>query len=204
VSSAKKIRNVTRKVLQAYGTERIKGYLWDREFARGRWDHLDSTVGDVVYAFIEKFADNGSILDLGCGSGSTGREMAANLYSDYTGVDISEVAIDKAKRRTEESGRADRNRFFRSDIVSYIPDQQFDVILFRDSLYYFALPNIRPILNRFANYLKPGGVFIVRMASRDKHKGVVNVVKCGFDIVGEHLSEQPDALILVFRERVGQ
>ncbi len=100
MSLAQKMRNRMRRILQAYGPKKIKSYLWDNEFSRGRWDCLEATPGDVVYPYVERYADKGSILDLGCGSGNTGNELALSAYRDYIGIDISAVAIEKAKTRT--------------------------------------------------------------------------------------------------------
>jgi SAM-dependent methyltransferase len=194
-----KVRNKVRALLQAYGTRNVKMYLWDAEFSQGRWDCLDTTPGDCVYSYIEKAANGGSILDLGCGSGSTANELSANTYRDYTGVDISDVAIDRARKRTEENGRADKSRFFQADVSSYVPAQQFDVILFRDSIYYVARPNIRPMLERYSKYLKQSGVFIVRMDGRDKRGNIVDIIEGNFDILEKHMHEKPDAVVLVFR-----
>src|SRR5882672_10957138 len=158
----RKIRNILRALLQGYGTESLKRRLWNVEFARGRWDCLDRTPGDCVYPYVEKYAKKGSILDLGCGSGSTGNELDPTTYQDYTGVDISDVAIEKAKKKTEENSRGDRNGYFQSDLFSYVPTTRYDVILFRDSIYYVPLRNVIPMLSRYSNHLKESGVFIVR------------------------------------------
>jgi SAM-dependent methyltransferase len=200
---AQKVRNKIRAFLQAYGTQKLKGHLWDAEFSQGRWDCLDTTPGDCVYSHIEKLANWGSILDLGCGSGSTANELGPNTYRDYTGVDISDVAISKARKRTEESGRADKNRFFKSDVSSYVPTQQFDVILLRDSIYYIPRAKIKVTLDRYSKYLKQGGVFIVRMFDgSDKYKAIVDIIESNFNIIEKHLSEQSNAVVLVFRGRV--
>src|SRR5258708_12452189 len=49
---------------------------------------------------------------------STGAELAANAYHDYTGVDISDKAIDEARKKSEEKGRADKNRYINRFIRS--------------------------------------------------------------------------------------
>ena len=90
---------------------------------------------DCVYTHIEKHAKNGDILDLGCGPGAVGSELSAAAYHSYTGVDICDVAIEKAKSRAAENHRADKNAYFQSDILTYIPKQHFDVIFFGDSIY---------------------------------------------------------------------
>ena len=197
-----KVRNAVRALLQAYGTKNVKKHLWDSEFSNGRWDCLDDTAGDCVYRYVEKYANQGSILDLGCGSGSTGNELDAHTYRHYTGVDISDVAIEKARRRSGENRRTAQNEFFQSDIFSYVPQRPFDVILFRDSIYYVPWARIAGMLNRYAGHLERTGVFIVRMASvTGKYKTIVDTIESHFDVVERYVSEQPQAIVLVFRPR---
>ena len=73
-----KIKNKLRGLTQRWGTSDMIQTLWDKEYASGKWDHCDSTPGDPVYGFVEKYCRNGSILDLGCGAGNTGNELAVN------------------------------------------------------------------------------------------------------------------------------
>ena len=160
--------------------------LWDAEFSQARWDCLDITVGDCVYSYVEKAANGGSILDLGCGSGSTANELNPNTYRDYTGVDISAVALDKARIRTEKNGRIGKSQYFQSDVANYIPLQKFDVILFRDSIYYVARPRIKPMLDRYSKYLNQGGVFIVRMDGGNKRGSILEIIERNFDILKKH------------------
>ena len=198
---AQKVRNKLRALVQCYGTENLKSHLWNSEFSRGRWDCLEATPSDCVYPYIEKYANNGSILDLGCGSGSTGNELAENSYQDYTGVDISDVAVSKARKRTEDNGRAAKSRFFQSDVFSYVPSQQFDVILFRDSIYYIPRIKIKSMLDRYSKYLKHDGVFVVRMwDGNHKHKPIADTIESTFEIVDKHISTQPNAVVIVFRQ----
>lgn len=198
---AKRIQNKVRRFLQAHGTKGIKRYLWNAEFAGGRWDHLAQTSGDCIYPCLEQYGNNGSILDLGCGSGNTGTELAANTYHDYTGVDISDVAIDKAIARAKEDGRADKNRYFTWDISNYEPTREYDVILFRDSIYYIAGPKLKGILDRYSKSLKPGGVFIVRLWSgKGSYKGIVDFVEANFDVAEKKISGPSETVVLVFRQ----
>jgi 2-polyprenyl-6-hydroxyphenyl methylase/3-demethylubiquinone-9 3-methyltransferase len=199
---ARKIRNVLRALLQVYGPRTLKRYLWNSEFSRGRWDCLDSTASDCVYPSVEKYAARGSILDLGCGSGSTGNELDATAYGDYTGVDISDVAIEKARGRTEQNRRAAKNRYVQSDIVDYVPTRQFDVILFRDSIYYIEVGKIKAMLDRYAGSLTPRGVFIVRIAGEtEKSRRELDIIERNFDVVERQLFHEPTAIVIVFRPR---
>jgi SAM-dependent methyltransferase len=197
---AEKLSNKLRFLLQAYGTNRLKKSLWDAEFARGHWDHLDATPEDCVYPILAKYANKGHILDLGCGSGNTGNELEESAYSEYVGVDISEVAINKAGKRTLETGREGKNHYFRSDICGFVPAQRFDVILFRESIYYIRRARIREELERYSNYLKERGVFAVRLFSvHGRKKRIVEVIERNFDIVEKLRPDPPGTLIIVFR-----
>ncbi len=155
-----------------------------------------------VYPVIQKYATRGSILDLGCGSGSTGNELSLESYDQYTGVDISDAAIEKARTRTEQNHRADRNEFLQGDVFRYVPARTYDVIVFRDSIYYVPRAQVRPMLNRYSQYLTGRGVFIVRIANaNDKYQAFVHTIEESFEVVEKAFSTHPDALVIVFRPR---
>lgn len=199
---AEKARSILRGLLQTYGIKSMKRSLWNAEFSRGRWDCLQTSPGDVVYGCIEKYANKGSILDLGCGSGSTGNELDATADGDYTGVDISDLANEMARRRAGENGRADKNNYLQADISDYVPTQQFNVILFRDSIYYVPRAKIKRMLDRYSQYLREGGVFIVRMSSvSGERKTILDTIESGFEVVEKGLSVQPNTVVIVFRRR---
>jgi SAM-dependent methyltransferase len=200
MSLRRKTHNALRSLVQTYGTPTAKRRLWNAEFGRGRWKSLESTTGDRVYSYLEKYADKGRILDLGCGSGSTANEIDVAAYASYLGVDIADVALDRARTRSEENGRGAKNAFHQSDIESYVPQGQFEVILFRDSLYYLQRSAIVPTLRRYAQYLSGAGVFIVRLANGSTaYAPIVRDIEQNFALVERARFMDPDALVLVFR-----
>jgi SAM-dependent methyltransferase len=196
--------------LSSYGPSSIKKLLWDRDFSRGKWDFIDNTVGDCVYPHLEKYAQNGDILDLGCGPGNTANELVSGVYRRYIGVDISEAALAKAVKRTQENGRADKNSFVRSDFLGYTPTQEFDIILFRESLYHVPYGQVLKILAKYSKNLKKSGVFIVRLYAGDIPTGKIkyrvtrklDLIKREFHIVETHQYDKPGTpTVLVFRPR---
>ena len=112
-----------RGALLAYGPSFTKRFLWDGEYSQGKWDFIDHTAGDCVYPYLEKYARGGSILDLGCGPGNTASELPATAYTSYLGVDISDVCLEKARRRSEAEGRSDKNAFAPGDLLTYAPSR---------------------------------------------------------------------------------
>jgi 2-polyprenyl-3-methyl-5-hydroxy-6-metoxy-1,4-benzoquinol methylase len=198
-----------RGLLKRYGPSRIKKILWDQEFSGTHWDFIDNTAGDCVYPHLEKHLKNGSILDLGCGPGNTANELAANAYTIYVGVDISQAALAKATKRTKENGRADKNTFACSDFLSYRPTQQFDVILFRESMYHIPHGEIKATLDHYSEYLKDDGLFIVRMNTSNgkgghkfRLKSAIDVMADEFDVVEKSQYGESGPTVIVFRPRL--
>lgn len=194
------VRNALRGLLQRYGTENVKRRLWNHEYRKGRWNCLDLMDDDVVYTHIEKRARNGDILDLGCGPGAVGVELKADSYASYTGVDICDVAIEKAKVRAAENRRENKNGYFQADILTYTPTQQFDVVFFGDSIYYFSWPRIIEILGRYGRSLKQDGVFVVRSWTlKEKHRDLVQNIENSFNVVEKHSYADGQIVVIVFR-----
>jgi SAM-dependent methyltransferase len=194
-----KLLNGARRLLQSYGPETVKRCLWNLEFSTGRWDCLDHTPGDCVYPFVETYAHGGSILDLGCGSGSTGDELDDRTYTSYVGVDVSDVALQRARVRAERRHRTGRQHYVFSDITRYAATERYDVILYRDSIYYVPPGRIKTMLDRHSRSLKPDGVFIVRIANApDAHSEVISLIESHFRIIERRAFDHPKAIVLVF------
>ena len=196
--------------LASYGPTSIKKRIWDQNFSSGKWDFIDDTAGDCVYPYLEKYAQNGTILDLGCGPGNTANELAADAYRTYIGVDISEAALAKAVKRTQENGRTEKNSFVCSDFLGYKPTQEFDIILFRESLYHVPYGQVKPILDKYSQHLKASGVFIVRLYAGDSRPGNIkrrvvrkmDLIKREFDVLESRRFETPALpTVMVFRPR---
>jgi SAM-dependent methyltransferase len=189
-------------LVQRYGPETAKRRLWNEEYATGRWDNLDDTGDENAHLLVEKYANKGSILDLGCGPGTTSIELNPAAYSFYTGLDISDVAIQKARRRAQESGHAGRNEYCQSDILTYEPVRQYNVILYGDSIYYIPPRQIVPMLYRYSTFLTQNGVIIARLFDvTGKRHDIVDNIQDHFDVVECHSHEQTLACLIVFRPR---
>jgi SAM-dependent methyltransferase len=198
--------------LKAYGPSSIKRFFWDKEYSEEKWSFAYNTAGDCVYAHLERHSANGSILDIGSGSGNTATEMAETSYRSYLGVDISEAALAKARRRSQECGRQDKNRFECGDFLTYVPTGQYDVILFRESMYHVPLGKVKETLDRYSVYLKEGGVFVVRLfaSSGDRPDGkdkprpaaMLSIMETEFDVLEKARYEVPGKpTVMVFRPK---
>jgi SAM-dependent methyltransferase len=194
----RRVGKILRGLVYRHGTERLRKRLWNWDYDHGCYGYGNSA-GDFLYPFLRKHTHNGSILDLGCGEGKTANELDQEVYSKCVGVDISDVAIAKAKARTERRGRVGKNVFYCSDFGSFAPSQKFDVILFRDSIYYLPPNKIRTTLDRYAAFLKEDGCFVVRLCEgTSRHSRIVEAIEATFDVADKRISEGA-AVVLAFR-----
>lgn len=199
----------TRGFLLSYGPTPIKKVFWEQEFSSGKWDFIDNTANDCVYLHLNRFAENKTVLDLGCGPGNTANEMAPG-YRRYVGVDISEEALAKGRRRSEANGRGFQNTFEQGDFINYVPSEKYDVILFREAMYHVPIGKIKSMLDRYSNHLTDDGVFIVRMYLQDPKTGkpknrpaaMVDIIASEFDVIeNSRYPQQSGSAVIVFRPR---
>jgi len=196
------MKSITRafnsRILKRWGSLRMRSKIWNDEFASGQWNYIDHTVTDPIYGLIEKHSNNGAILDVGCGTGNTSIELKAVKYTKYRGVDISQVAIDKAVSRSLEHGRHHVNSYACADMLSYVPDEKYDLIVFRECLWYVRRPQALAMLRRYAKFLKDQGKFLVSICPPAAQRQFAPIIEREFQLI-EKFVEERRGLIVVFR-----
>jgi SAM-dependent methyltransferase len=193
-------------VLKRWGATSTKQRIWDAEYQSGKWQHLDpqdraEVPRDLIYQPLDRYTEGASILDLGCGTASTAAELKAD-YASYLGVDISEIAIVQAREILgKDPGRKRKTSFAVSDICNFVPGGQFNVILFRECLYYFPKQELRALLEHYCQFLVPGGVFVARLHDRKKYDPLVRLIERDYDVAERLAPERASEIVLVFRPR---
>jgi SAM-dependent methyltransferase len=198
-----------RGFIMSYGNQATKKRLWDKEYREEKWRFAYNTAGDCVYAHLEKHARNGKILDLGCGSGNTCTELSDASYSSYVGVDISEEALAKASKRSQDAGRSHKHTFVQSDFLGFETSELFDVILFRESMYHVPIERVKFLLDKLSRNLAGNGVFIVRLAiMRDgkvkfRPKKMIDIIANNFRVIEKSEDDKNGTIVIVFRPQGG-
>ncbi|MCS7012591.1 MAG: class I SAM-dependent methyltransferase [Chloroherpetonaceae bacterium] len=149
---------------------------WQEQYARGEWAwlrNLDELAHHSILAgYFMRLKPKGSLLDMGCGEGILQESIPEVMYSKYVGVDFSEPIKLAAHKCTE------RTHFVVGDMNTYVPEEQFDAIVFNESIYY--LHNPLKGFQRYAQYLKPNGIFLVSMFVKDKHEQIWREIESAF------------------------
>ena len=140
----------------------------ESELMKARWnERYDRDMyiyGKEPAAFLKQKMDGlkkGKALVLAMGEGRNAVYLAQNGF-DVTGVDISEVAIEKCNRLAKE--RNTTVNAVVADLTNYdMGEARFDLI----TKFYYHEPSIFP---RIIDALKPGGMFILEQFSIDHLK----------------------------------
>jgi hypothetical protein len=95
------------------------------------------------------------VLDVGCGQGGLTRELAA-LGARVTGIEVSEEQLAVA-RAADDGALATRYLVGRAEAIP-LPDESFDLVVFRASLHHVAPEQMSAALREAARVLRPGGL----------------------------------------------
>jgi 2-polyprenyl-3-methyl-5-hydroxy-6-metoxy-1,4-benzoquinol methylase len=98
----------------------------------------------------------GTVLDVGCGCGVPVARSLAEAGYQVTGVDISDVQIDRARRLVPAAS------FLRADVSTVeFRAESFDAVVCLYALFHLPLAEQPPILRRIRTWLRPSGWLLV-------------------------------------------
>ncbi len=149
---------LARKPITANRYEQLSGIrstnnpkiLWDKKYGRGDYVYGKTPAKFLVenYHYIKP---GGTVLDMGMGEGRNAVFLSQKGYK-VTGVDISSVAVKKARKLAKEQG-TNINGVVASLTEYKIPAETFDAIL---AFYYVD----RDLNARISKWLRPGGILV--------------------------------------------
>ena len=111
------------------------------------------------------------VLEIGCGLGTDGAQFA-QAGADYTGVDLTEAAIELARKRFECSNLPGEFRTADAEKLDF-PDNSFDLVYSHGVLHH--TPDTAGAVNEVHRVLRPGGRAMVMLYHRDSYNYRVNI-----------------------------
>jgi SAM-dependent methyltransferase len=122
---------------------------------RGRKDSPNNAIeGPIIYELIGGFR-NKSILDLGCGDASFGKDLLSQGASYYTGVEGSEQMVAAAKLHLN----SEYGTIYHENMETYsFPSNHFDIVASRFAIHYIS--DIRSLFQNVYRALKKNGQFV--------------------------------------------
>lgn len=140
------------KGYSAYNEEDFLNHFTAR---RGRLDSPNNAMeGPMIYEMMGEFQHR-SILDLGCGDATFGRELMEKGAGQYIGVEGSQRMVEMARQNI----RGSNAKIQCSSMESFsFPPQQFDIVTSRMALHY--IENMSFLFKQIHKALKDKGKFI--------------------------------------------
>ncbi|MCY7357578.1 MAG: class I SAM-dependent methyltransferase [Rudanella sp.] len=148
---------LNRKILR---TDRSR---WNYQYDKGLWDGLENMEELARFSVLAGYVhflkpDNPSILEIGCGEGVLAQRIGRQHYGSFLGTDVADAAIEQANSRFGDS----KTRFEAVDMNDFQTDEQFDVIIFNEAIYYLK-PMLDKLMSQYAPMLRSNGLLIVSM-----------------------------------------
>jgi SAM-dependent methyltransferase len=111
------------------------------------------------------------VLEIGCGIGTDGAQFA-KAGADYTGIDLTEAAIDLARERFASSGLPGDFRISDAENLDF-PDDAFDLVYSHGVLHH--TPDIEAAVREIHRVLRPGGRAMVMLYHRGSYNYRVGI-----------------------------
>ncbi|MEP6922743.1 MAG: class I SAM-dependent methyltransferase, partial [bacterium] len=111
------------------------------------------------------------VLEIGCGLGTDGSRFA-QAGADYTGVDLTEAAVDLARKRFQIFGLPGHFRTADAENLDFV-DNSFDLVYSHGVLHH--TPDTARAVREVHRVLRPGGRAIVMLYHRNSYNYRVNI-----------------------------
>lgn len=111
------------------------------------------------------------VLEIGCGLGTDGAQFA-EAGADYTGVDLTEAAVELARKRFELFGIPGKFQTADAEQLQFA-DETFDLVYSHGVLHH--TPETAKAIQEIHRVLRPGGRAVVMLYHRDSYNYRVNI-----------------------------
>jgi SAM-dependent methyltransferase len=154
------------------GTKFTEGVeLGSPEFFRRVEEFRYAKEGHILEAADFASAGGLKVLEIGCGLGTDGVQFA-KAGADYTGVDLTEAAVDLARRNFEWRGLPGRFRTADAENLDF-EDGTFDLVYSHGVLHH--TPDTGRAVREVRRVLKPAGRAVVMLYHRDSLNYRLNI-----------------------------
>lgn len=162
-----------------------------------------------LIAKVLEIPPDATVLDVGCGVGVLAIYAALKGTGQVYAVDIMEEACEYARRNAQKNGVADRVHVFQGDLFAPLPSKKFDIIIddvsgiadevarlsawFPDPVPtggYDGTDHVIGMLRHVTDYLSPGGVLYLPVASLSNAPRILDAARDVFGDKIELLTQQ--------------
>jgi SAM-dependent methyltransferase len=137
-------------------------------------------------------------LDVGCGTGILGIQLALNGASHVRAIDIDERAVRNTESNAHRNGVGDRMTAARIDIFPWVPEERYEVIVAcvdqtpvdpeqqvtgHRPIDYWGRTPLDPVLTKLADALAPEGVaYVVQLSILSQRRTAELLAASGLEV----------------------
>jgi len=177
-----------------FGTRKLQQAAYNARFLSGEWNTGPGEVSPDLVEVILRHASGGKVALMGCGTGGLAAILDRSGCASVLGIDLSSVAVERAKIR----GLA-RAQFEVADIASWSCTEQYDAIVFEESLYYLSLKEQVRVLTAQRLFLTRTGVFVITVSDAARYRTMLKMIRSRFHILEDRNHGNSRERLVVFR-----
>lgn len=185
------------------GGKPVPASALDAEYRSGHWDSFfgpdEQPRYDALVALIARLHPQPRLLDVGCGSGRLASILLPAHTARYTGLDLSEEGLARARSLNLPASTA----FLHADFETWPSSQRtpssrtndstFDLIIFNESIGYARDP--ARVARSFAARLAPGGSLVVSYYRSGNHEAIWRRLYRDFTFSNENVVHNAAGLV---------
>ncbi|MGH9941419.1 MAG: class I SAM-dependent methyltransferase [Pyrinomonadaceae bacterium] len=172
-TDSRELKEQVRRFWQAHpcGTKFANAELGTRRFYEEVERHRYEKEWHIPEAADFAAARGLKVLEIGCGLGTDGAQFA-RAGAAYTGVDLTDAAVELARRRFEVEGLPGEFRTADAEALDFA-DESFELVYSHGVLHH--TPDIARALGEVRRVLRPGGRAVVMVYHRDSYNYQINI-----------------------------
>lgn len=186
-------RELVWRIANRLGSRRLVTWSQNDQYRRGKWEKLATDRRPRVVELVEQLADQGRVVEHGCGEAHLALAVDPATYGSYVGYDISGVAIASARRRLTHSAC----RFEVQDIVTWPGDSGLQLIITEECLNYLRPAQLTEFLSRCRSSLSAGGAMLATFHDQSCYPEAVR--ECRSQFPNHEAIEDGASLYLILR-----
>jgi predicted TPR repeat methyltransferase len=179
-------------LITRFGPQSLRKRSFDEKFRDGSWNFAVDKSSELV-CLLEKYARNGHVLMLGCGTAGIASVLDPHKFESLLGVDISEEAISRAKKH-----ETDKVSFQVGDMVAHQCARNYDLIVFLESFYYVGTLQRKRLLRSLAKCMTHRGRVVITLSQPNRYAGILKMIRRNFHVDEDRFFAGSNRYLIVF------
>lgn len=165
--------------MRLVGLEKLS---WNLQYEAGLWSKGQRS--SITIDLVKNLCRGGHIVEFGCGEGDLIHLLPTGSYSYYTGIDISQIAIERAKLKASKCGI--KNYDFVNDNMAMWPGgKNISLILVEECIYYLKAEAMEEFIGRCLESINDDGAILIIVHSAEKHVAALHVCRKYGQVISE-------------------